>query len=68
MNHTAAKKYCKSLDDRAHLAEIRTPDILKFIERTVTFAPKITYVRLKLLLVMGRDRLDFKLKLNILSI
>ena len=32
MNYASAKNYCKSLDRRAHLAEIRTQEIEKFVE------------------------------------
>ena len=39
MSYSSAWQYCKSLDDRAHLAEIRTADIQKFIENTVKIAP-----------------------------
>ena len=39
MSYSSAWQYCKSLDDRAHLAEIRTADIQKFIEKNVKNAP-----------------------------
>ena len=32
INHTSAQNYCKSLDKRAHLAEIRTQEIQTFLE------------------------------------
>ena len=32
MNQPSAKAYCKSLDQRAHLAEIRTQEIQEFVE------------------------------------
>ena len=32
MTQANAKAYCKSLDQRAHLAEIRTQEIQKFVE------------------------------------
>ena len=32
MAYYAANDYCKSLDERAHLAEIRNPEIQEFIE------------------------------------
>ena len=32
MNHHDAKKFCKSLDNRAHLVEIRSREIQNFVE------------------------------------
>ena len=32
MSYASAKAYCKSLDKRAHLVEIRTQDIQQFVE------------------------------------
>ena len=32
MSYASAKDYCKSLDQRAHLAEIRTQEIQEFVE------------------------------------
>ena len=32
MSHASAQNYCKSLDGRAHLAEIRSQDIQEFLE------------------------------------
>ena len=32
MNQTSAQDHCKSLDRRAHLAEIRTQEIQEFVE------------------------------------
>ena len=32
MSHAGAQDYCKSLDERAHLAEIKTQEIQTFVE------------------------------------
>ena len=33
MSYASAKNYCESLDERAHLAEIKTKEIQKYVER-----------------------------------
>ena len=35
MNYNDAKAYCKSLDERAHLVEIYTLRMQKFVERLI---------------------------------
>ena len=37
MSHASAQNYCKSLDGRAHLAEIRTQEIQVFVESLKDF-------------------------------
>ena len=33
MSHASAKVYCKAMDHRAHLVEIKTQEIQTFVER-----------------------------------
>ena len=37
MSYASAKAYCKSLDQRAHLAEIKTQEIQTFVESLPDF-------------------------------